>query len=98
MDKQELIYQQTISNQKEEIAKLKEQLERDKELIAMLQEQADLKGMDMIAYVKEFETTMEEAKSYVNEAKELRNTLILEKAKYQELVEEALRNILGPNM
>lgn len=92
---QELIYQQKIKELKEENQTLKDQVNAFKESISLLEAEVDVKGVDMIAAIKEFQQMTKETRENLRELKRLKQELIRQRAEYELRMEEAVRNIIG---
>ena len=92
---QELIYKQTIADLKAENKSLKEKIVSFETILKDLQDQVDVKGVDMIQAIKDFQEMSRETRVHLKEIKALKNELILKKAEYEKRMEEAVRNIVG---
>lgn len=95
MSEQEIVLKQLYDEQREEIKTLKEQNQRLIEGMKILKEQAEANGMDVLAYIQEFNDLVGEARKNLIEIKDLKRQMYEQKAQYQQRIEEAMKSIVG---
>lgn len=93
--KQELILKNLLIQEQEKSRQLEKENQDLKEVISMLKSQAEDNDVDMVAAMQVFKETLKEAQQGLEEIKELKRKMEMEKAAYIRRMEQAVIEIVG---